>query len=427
MKNRRPHRRPRLVDALNPFPEAEGHAGVAPAGGQPDPIRAGLPRIVFLHVPKTAGTTIDQIMRSYYPADDVCPERLDGIRFWPPEQLGRFRFFSMHDSYQNLSRIPPPWRMMTVLREPIDRLLSHYLYWRSYSNAVIDRQNIHILRLAKLHDLKSFLKLPVPALFNEIDNLTTRFLSDKVFNSRGELWRDEHEMLEAALENLDRIDFCGIYEHLPESIDLACRLFDVAPPREIAWTNNTRENFTLDPQSFVPVEAVEIDDETEELLVLRTRLDTIVYEAARARFLAQVGPRPRVFDRLHHAAGRKVVHYARTSVHGEPGTPGFLMFGPYARLRAGRYRAQFQIGMAAMDGAPAPDTPVARIDVCAEGGARLLAERVLTFGDMAQGDYERIDLPFVLPRTATDLEFRVFHTGLGPLAVESKVRLEQET
>lgn len=396
-----------------------------PTGNPNRGIASSLPRLIFLHVPKTAGTTIDRIFRNYYDPDKICPERLDGIRFWSGEQIRQYQFFSMHDSYQNLQHVAPPWQMLTVLREPIDRLLSHYLYWRSYRDEVINRNNIHLLRLAKLYSLGDFLKLPVPALLPEIDNLTTRLLSGKYFNAQGMPWRDDQEMLEAALANLERIDFCGIYEYLPESVDLACRTFDLAPPREVMWTNITRENYAADPQNFEALDTLEIDEETEQLLALRTRLDTVVYDTARARFLSQIGERPRAFDRFHHTVGRRIEHYARTSIHGDVGEPGYLLFGPYTRLRKGAYRATFHLGFGQPESQPAEDTPIAEVDIISGGGAHLHATRTLTAGDLKPGDYNPVELPFHLGLTATDLEFRVRHTGAVALAVESRVLLDE--
>lgn len=54
-----------------------------PTGNPNREIVSGLPRLIFLHVPKTAGTTIDHIFRNYYAPDKICPERHNGIRYWP--------------------------------------------------------------------------------------------------------------------------------------------------------------------------------------------------------------------------------------------------------------------------------------------------------------------------------------------------------
>lgn len=386
---------------------------------------ADIARLIFIHVPKSGGTTMDRVIRSHFPQDEVCPERHDGIKLWIPEVLNQYKLFSMHDSYSNVTKIPGPWQVMTLLREPIDRLLSQYVFWCSLSQDHVERHNLSDVRDTKLSDLKTLLNSPVPELLLPFDNLTTRFLSDKILNHQHQPWRDDQEMLDAALSNLETIDFCGISEYMSESIDMVCRMIDRAPPTETPWANVSRENHTTNPDLFEPVGTIEIDEETEELLRYRTRLDTIVYEAALQKFLSQIGPRPRRFDRFHHTTGIKVKHYSKEIVHGEWDVPGFLMFGPYCRLRSGGYEAQFQLGLEALSTELPSETPVATVDVVSGTGAQVHAQRTVTVGDLAPAAFTRIDLPFQLPLTVSDLEFRVFHTGITPLAVESLVLLDR--
>lgn len=134
-------------------------------------------------------------------------------------------------------------------------------------------------------------------------------------NKNGKAWRNNDEILDAALENLEKMDVFGITEFLPESIDLMCRTFDIPPPKEIATLNSTRKNHLEQPDIFKPPPPFSIDDETEEWLLHRTRLDTILYEAAKEKFLKQVGMRPRKLSADKHTVGQLVHHYKRSVIH----------------------------------------------------------------------------------------------------------------
>lgn len=93
-------------------------------GGGPDRGR----KLVFLHLPRTGGTTLrEQIALAFEPSD-VCPYRFGIPKGCPAEELDRYRFFSGHFTFDDVRRIPGEKYVFTVLRDPRDRLLS---IWRA--------------------------------------------------------------------------------------------------------------------------------------------------------------------------------------------------------------------------------------------------------------------------------------------------------
>lgn len=104
-------------------------------------------RLVFLHIPKSAGLTFDAMLRAHFSPDEACPERTANLAFWPQEQLARYRYFSGHETFRNIMRIPGEKQIVTFLREPVDRLVSFYAYLRSHSWSAIDSGNLHPRRL----------------------------------------------------------------------------------------------------------------------------------------------------------------------------------------------------------------------------------------------------------------------------------------
>ena len=107
--------------------------------------------VCFLHVQKSAGTSLYEALGAALPAGGLAPRRMDwsnicGFSAWDllGEQaraqvaadgaevmaLARHRVVSGHFALSNLLRLAPPSRIGTVLREPRARLISYYLYIR---------------------------------------------------------------------------------------------------------------------------------------------------------------------------------------------------------------------------------------------------------------------------------------------------------
>jgi hypothetical protein len=83
-------------------------------------------------------------------------------------------------------------------------------------------------------------------------------------------------------------------------------------------------------------------------------------------------------------------------------SPGFLTFGPYRPLPAGKYAARFRVRGAGL-----------RVDVAADRGRRIIAERTVDVGP----EWTTVVLPFVVER-GQPLEFRAAWDGRAPAAVD---------
>ena len=82
-------------------------------------------RLVFQHFPKTAGTTVHHCLAALFDPDEICPERFEQFAFWPPDLLRSFRFFSAHTSMRDIRYIPPPIKVVSFFRHPIERCISY--------------------------------------------------------------------------------------------------------------------------------------------------------------------------------------------------------------------------------------------------------------------------------------------------------------
>jgi hypothetical protein len=90
--------------------------------------------IIFLHVPRTAGTTLRQILERQYAPGSILHlyesdfgEELASI---PPSQPDSPRVVMGHFYFGAHAFVPKPSSYITLLRDPVERVISHYYYAR---------------------------------------------------------------------------------------------------------------------------------------------------------------------------------------------------------------------------------------------------------------------------------------------------------
>jgi hypothetical protein len=258
-----------------------------------DSIRAatGEPRLVFVHVPRTGGATLKTFLGNYgrprSPGNYLIgPERTrDGVEALA-RGLGPWRVAAGHVPLGLFRRcLPSKMRYISVLRDPVNRVLSHYQFHKADGNqrlvwehlATLERRLLgsagtrQDLRVGRDGDgsLEEGLRRRV-CLY---DNLQTRFLygGESLF---GELPGDA---LDRARENLRQLWFVGITERLDESmVVLGRKLGFGAAPYKI-------RHVTGDPPQLEGAGA-----RLRELICEQNQLDLELYRYARDRFDAEV-------------------------------------------------------------------------------------------------------------------------------------------
>jgi len=95
--------------------------------------------IIFLHVPKSAGTTLNRLIEWEYPLFEMYS--IDPVFFrwsWAhlqrlsEKRLKRTRVFKGHMLFGLHQILPQPATYITVLREPVDRVVSAFYFMRNY-------------------------------------------------------------------------------------------------------------------------------------------------------------------------------------------------------------------------------------------------------------------------------------------------------
>lgn len=115
------------------------------------------PRLCFIHSEKTAGTSLHEYLLEIYSAGQVFPGRFDDVDTWPQEQFDAARLYSGHYCLSNCRRMPAETQFITLVRNPAERILSLYYFWRSHS---IEVESTKGVRVAQEYGLEEFLTHP---------------------------------------------------------------------------------------------------------------------------------------------------------------------------------------------------------------------------------------------------------------------------
>ena len=90
--------------------------------------------LIYTHIPQAAGTTLASIIERNYPAAGIFSlDRKPGttaqdLKNLSPEEKGRIQIIKGHCPFGLHEHVPGPAKYFTILREPVERMISHYHY-----------------------------------------------------------------------------------------------------------------------------------------------------------------------------------------------------------------------------------------------------------------------------------------------------------
>ncbi|MBX9594599.1 MAG: sulfotransferase domain-containing protein [Roseomonas sp.] len=208
------------------------------------------PRVVHIHIPKTAGTALRLAFeKKFQPAGlKVAPHLTEeNAQAHMPED---YAFFSGHIGYPTAQRIGG--RILTVLRNPVDRIVSTYYFWRELYAKGIERAVKN--RLAAQYSLEQFLSITdEPQLFEEFANRMTWQLTHGSSLGQRRAAREagvtDDALLAAAMANLDSFAVVGIQENMGQFLADLKATFDVDLPLERANVTEERADLAELPAS----------------------------------------------------------------------------------------------------------------------------------------------------------------------------------
>ncbi|MFN8553688.1 MAG: sulfotransferase family 2 domain-containing protein [Candidatus Obscuribacterales bacterium] len=227
---------------------------------------------IFNHIPKTAGMSFHQFIKDNLPSNSVLDfytlDNRDRLVEYASQPQSRYAAIVGHLPFSFFVNLTLPAKALhiTVLREPVARLISYYYYIRTSESHY-------------LHDWVVNEDISPQAFFEskptmEIDNLHLRFLCSTDC-SNVPIGGCTREMLEEAKDNLkNRFAVVGLQEYFPQSLELTARV--------MGWKNITNPEINRAPEKS---KAAEKDAQTIELIRSMNELDIELYEYGQELFV----------------------------------------------------------------------------------------------------------------------------------------------
>lgn len=189
-------------------------------------------RLLFLHLPKTAGVNVRETLSRQYRHLPTfirgAPDHRALFRM-PQRDREAYRVVGGHYRFGLHLLFDAPSRYLTFLRDPLERVISHHAYirWQPL-------HEWHKLLTAADTSVEQWVKLGVA---DAVDNLQVRRL---VLRAEEEVpfRRMTRQMLDEAKRVLEeRVEFLGITERYEESIRLFARQLDWREPVTVERMN----------------------------------------------------------------------------------------------------------------------------------------------------------------------------------------------
>lgn len=236
--------------------------------------------VVFMHIPKTGGTSIHEMLAAFFEPEEIFPERFNKFDTYQPDDLAKYRYFSGHMDIKSIELFLGPKYVLSMFREPKKRILSLYYFWRSHTAEHIEKHSLNGPRLAKSMDLLSFLREHQFGIPGNIDNIQTRTLLGPMHcGPNREFLFPHEEVLDRAFRAIDSIDRVGILENFDESCFRIFKDLGLSAPAQFPHLRNGDNAIDKDPNR----EAVcreEITPEIDRELDRLTEFDRHVYDYA---------------------------------------------------------------------------------------------------------------------------------------------------
>ena len=253
--------------------------------------------LLFLHIPKTAGTTLNSILDANFDSGSVLDiytdEQHQAVRDLTYSRLAEYDLIRGHifvQDYDDIFDGPVPMRVFTFLRDPVERVISEYFFLKRWPRS-------HLYRY--LNENKVTL---VDYVTRDTGVLRRRGTNNMTNSLSGTKCRSLGERFQMAWHHLsERFAFFGILERFDESLLM------------LAKTVGLNETF-YERQNVRSVAADRVVTQAErDVIAEYNQLDVRLYKAAFREFDLRVnalGPGfksemrmfTKVNDRFRHVA-----------------------------------------------------------------------------------------------------------------------------
>ncbi len=181
--------------------------------------------IIFVHIPKAAGTTLNKILARQYGQnrifalkEPVKGRSLQDLREIPDAQRRKLKVVRGHFNFGLHDLLPQPSTYITLLRNPVDRALSHYYYILKSP-----KHYLHSQVAGRQMSLKDYVS-------SELDNHQARMIAGGDAAS-APIDKCSTQTLEVAKQHLqEQFAVVGTVERFDETLVLLKEVFGWATP-----------------------------------------------------------------------------------------------------------------------------------------------------------------------------------------------------
>lgn len=238
------------------------------------------PLVVFIHVPKTGGTSINSYFKEF-----VGSKRSGLALFYDESFADNADLFARKARNARFVTGHMPWTVFesfrsentyafTFLRDPYDRLRSLYHHAVNLPPSVRDDED---MRLVKNMSLKEFLASRHPVVRLAADNFLARqFTGALKLKELPETQEDRQRLAAAAIRNLSTLNLIGFNEDFDSAFSEIAQVAGLPPPPRGRRVNATADLVAAGRDRTAASRA--LDDETRELAQPLVEADLIVYE-----------------------------------------------------------------------------------------------------------------------------------------------------
>lgn len=225
--------------------------------------------VVFLHIPKTAGTSLISLLSRSFDRDKIYRFNSGDLQitFGTPDTYKNHDLVIGHVPVNFLSDFKESITLLTFLRHPVDRIISLYNFYKHLpENRIHGDMATFKCNAANKLSIREYCNLDHPYVINETNNGMSRMLS-----SRSGYGKDlsNEELFEDARDNLVSMKF-GIVEDYEKSVDYIMHSLGLAPSLSIPKLNRTSSRPKLNE--------ISIDD--YETIINRNLVDMALYKFA---------------------------------------------------------------------------------------------------------------------------------------------------
>jgi len=238
--------------------------------------------LYYLHIPKTAGTSLISFLDAQFAPAEICPAQLLPELFaLGRDQVGDYRFYRGHLWHGLERHVGRPLRYLTMLRDPLRRTVSWFSHVRrdpgAYRHEQVVRENWSLLDFVNDERTRWDL-VNAQTVFLALDLDHARLAADPVGYGQQAVRDcvgrgDDPALLALARRRLESMHF-GITERLADSLTLFAHAFGFDPGMPAPCLN----------VSAARADAVEVSAEARAAIERATVLDRALYAWAVERF-----------------------------------------------------------------------------------------------------------------------------------------------